>query len=204
MANLATVEELADYMGVESIANTDQADLLLAIASGVVRDEVGQYFEQVVDDEFELRGTWQRELWLPQRPVTAVSELAVDGSLIEASAYKATQEGRVTWYPGLGGGLALDAPEWVRRGHWGGPDVLVSGKYTHGYPQIPDNVKGVVLEHAVRAIKHPDAGTVQSKTTGPYTITYSTAAAQGGLNSVQQRRLRKYKRKNDTLPAATA
>lgn len=201
MDPLTTVERLAAFLGVASIANADQAELLIGIASSTVRDYTGQELTAHADDELVMRGTWQRELWLPQRPVTAVTSLKVDGQLEPAEGYKWTKDGRVTRYGwGLGGGRALDGPDWQEGGHWGGDSVLIEAVYSHGYEELPASVEGVVLELCRRATNHPDAGVVQSRTTGPYTITYSTQLAQE-LSGAQSRRLQKYTRSSQSLPA---
>jgi len=195
---LATVDDLATYLGVDEISNEDQAELLLDIASSTIRDETGQQLTLVDDDEITMRGSWTRELWLPQRPVTDVASITIDGALIAGTAYKWTSEGRVTWYPGLGGRAAFDGPDWQEAGHWGGDSVLVGVVYSHGYEEIPANVKGICLELSKRAIRAPGSGEIASESLGAYSVTYSRDAAQT-LTTGEKHRLRAYKRKNATV-----
>lgn len=65
-----------------SSAESDQADLLLAGATAEIRALTGQWISEVVDDVFTTDAPLSRVLWLPERPVTSVASVTVDGTAV--------------------------------------------------------------------------------------------------------------------------
>lgn len=61
---------------------SDQADLLLAGATAQIRALTGQWISEVVDDTFTTDAPLSRVLWLPERPVTAVLSVTLDGEAV--------------------------------------------------------------------------------------------------------------------------
>ncbi len=201
MASFATVAELETFLGVaEDSLNAAQATELLTIASSTIRDECLQTIYAVEGDSVTLRGSWGREVWLPERPVVAVASITIDGTELAATAYKWTSDGRVTFYGDAW--KALDGPdegaEGGNRRYWGGDEVLVVVEYSHGYETVPANVRGVCLELAKRAIQNPSAGGIVQESVGSYSVSYSREAASV-LTKGEQRRLRRYKRRAYTV-----
>lgn len=206
MAAFATVDELETYFGVAAGSlNQGQGQLMLDLAAGAIRGECGgQVIELVEDDEIEIRGSWGRELWLPQRPVVEVTAIAIDNVELPDGSFRASSDGRVTFYRGAW--EALDGPGVGGRSYWGGDELLVTVTYTHGLaaddPRI-SNAKAVNLDLAKRAISTPDAGMIIQEAIGAASFTYSREAAQTIMGG-DRRRLRRYKRKNYSVPLGRA
>src|SRR5690606_8319458 len=74
---LATPEDLASLLQKDLDAAT--ATLLVQIATAVVQAEVRQRLVQVIDDTATLLGSAESWLDLPQRPVSAVASVELDG-----------------------------------------------------------------------------------------------------------------------------
>lgn len=121
---LATVEQLMLMPGVPPDLNPDVAAMILASATAVVQAAAGgQRILEVIDDEATLYGDHSSMLMLPQRPVTAISSVTHDGTLLTLG----TAHG--TW---------RRAPNGIWRScgwsSWCGPVATVV-VYTHGYPE---------------------------------------------------------------------
>lgn len=81
---LATPESLASLLQQDLDAST--ANLVLDVSTAVVQEAAGQRLVQVADDEMTLLGTTESWLWLPQRPVTAVTSVELDGDAVDEDA----------------------------------------------------------------------------------------------------------------------
>src|SRR5436190_23773507 len=93
--SLATVEELAVLLRrTFSAAETVAAALILTGASDSIRSYVHQTISVVEDDEFVADADGVFELWLPERPVRAVSSITVDGAAVATTSYSWRQSGR--------------------------------------------------------------------------------------------------------------
>lgn len=180
MAQFATAEELAALLRTTFDASESvQADSILTLASGVVQGHLRQTVRQVVGDVLVRRGTWDTRFRLPERPVTAVSVVSIGGTALTAD----------DWY--------LQGDELVRTVGWGGPSVEVSVTYTHGYATIPDDIKAVVLQSAVRAWSNP-SGIAQESLEG-YSITYARGNSGVVLFESEKAILDRYRRTNRTV-----
>jgi len=173
----ASVEDLAAYTG-RAVENTAQAQLALTLATGIIRAEVGQTLSLVEDDRVTLRAGSRPELYLPERPVVAVSSVAGDGIRV----------GEWTW-----------AGEYVTR-PYGWPN-LVTITYSHGYAVIPDDVRAICLSVAGRVLAQndPDGPQVAQETVGSYSVQYvprDAGSATSALLSEGERELlrRTYRR----------
>lgn len=182
--------------GDDASALDEQVDQLLELASATIRDETGQDITLVEDDEIELRGNWGPELWLPQRPVLEVSAITIDGLALLPGSWRASRDGKVTFYAGT---AAIGNLGDTGCGYWGGTNVFVNFTYTHGLDPIPDTIKGLTLELVKRAMTAaPTAGSVDSETIGSYSVRYSRDAAQT-LTRDEKRKLRRWIRSNHTI-----
>lgn len=168
---LATKEELASLLG--SSVPDAQAILAIELATGVVQGIVGQRLVEVVDDTVTLmpeRGVW---LELPQRPVTEVSAVEINGQTVTGWALF---QARRLWRE-LGWVLAVDgAPLWR--------PSTVEVTYTHGWPvghQRLQLAKSVALTLAVQQVNNPAGAT--GYRIDDYSEQYGQIAA-GGTASV--------------------
>lgn len=158
----ATTDELADWLGY-TITETARATLMLEVATGSIQSWTRQTISQVTDDVVELRGTWEPVLKLPERPVTAVSSVVLDGTLLTVTddytvvkdelrrpnaEYHNWQAPSSDFYP------------FTKTG-WGGPGAIVAVTYTHGFATVPDDVKGVCLSLAGRMFTNPEMASMR-------------------------------------------
>lgn len=146
----ATAEQLRIWLGLSTI-DTTRADELLEKLTGAAKRVAKQQLEAVTDDSIELQGTWDKVLRLPQRPVTAVSAVAIDGAALTVDVdFTWTRAGKLV----RASRPATLLPR-MANGYWGGEHAVVTVTYSHGYATIPDDVVGVVLASAARAYTNP-------------------------------------------------
>ncbi|MCA1841963.1 MAG: hypothetical protein LC792_01980 [Actinobacteria bacterium] len=169
MAQFATLQQLADYLG-RPLAelNTAQATLALQAASAAIQAETHQRIEAVVGDIYTQVFTGytigNREpvsydtLLLPELPVTAVASVTVDSVLLDPANYHWTPAGTVQrlddWFNTLS------------------RQVVVAVTYTHGYAPIPADIVDVTLRNAARRLEQPSGG-VSSEAVGNYKVTFA-------------------------------
>jgi hypothetical protein len=159
MGNLATLEDVEAVLG-RDLTDGEflRVDRLLAMASKKVRTHTGQFFEVVENDLLELVPDAWGQVRLPQRPVTAVASVSVDGETMDADGYTWTAQGALS----------------RTYGYWWTP---VTVTYTHGYDTIPDDVAQVVAELVVAQFATPPGG-VRSETIGGYSVSYGGSTGE--------------------------
>jgi hypothetical protein len=156
MALFATADDLADRLGVTfSASEIDRAETLLTLASGLIQEETRQQIELVEDDEFTVHGLTEGMILLPERPVVSVASVTLDGDPIAADTYHV--DGDYLVRSGVAWGEFLGGYEWFG---WGDSPLVVT--YTHGFSSIPDAIRAVCLEVAVRAYVNPGSVTQEA------------------------------------------
>lgn len=137
----ATAADLAAVT--QSEVSPAAADLALASASAMIRSWTRQTITRVVDDVATLRVINERELILPQRPVESVSRVRVNSLAL------------LDWV--LSGDRLLRTGGWRRLpGTTTYPDPgLVEVTYTHGWGEVPDDVRAVCLDLASMSVTNP-------------------------------------------------
>jgi hypothetical protein len=161
MASLVTQTELETLLG--ETLDADVAALLLNTASGVVRGVVGQELSAVTDDVLSIMGTTSVWLLLPQRPVTAVTAVELDGDALTSG----------TDYKRFGSRL------W-RAGGWRtcpSEPTAVQVTYSHGYAAGDwrlETARSMVLTLAANKVKNP--GAVESEAVDDYRVRYAVTA----------------------------
>ena len=167
-----TVADVAAFLQVSIAA--DNASCLAAIedATAAIEEHCEQTLELVEDEEITLDvGERQTKLFLPCFPVTEVSEVEEDGTVLTVDDnYKLGSHGilhRVSdyWYPGV---------------------QTVKVTYSHGYATIPQIVKTVCARAAgrayqagLRAAAVAGAAGVQGQTLGAYSVTFGSEVGGG-------------------------
>lgn len=153
---LCTPEDLASALQADLDAST--ATLWVECATAVVQAAAGgQRIVEVVDDTFEILGTTDSWLDLPQIPVTAVEQVELDGDALTAgvagdvsSTYR--RHGNRLW---RGDGWQQYAQE----------PSTATGVYTHGYPTGSQELqlgRRVVLAIAQAAYSNPSGASRES------------------------------------------
>jgi hypothetical protein len=135
-ADLAAATQRSDL-------STESADLALASASAVIRSWTRQSITRVVDDVVTLRVLHEDELILPQRPVVSVLQVRVSGLTLLDWVLSGDRLLRTGGWRRLPGTTALPDPG------------LVEVTYTHGYSEVPDEVRAVCLDLASMTLTNP-------------------------------------------------
>lgn len=187
MPALATIADVEARMAVDLTgANQTRMERLLDDASAAVRGYTGQQFTSTSTTErIKARTGVVR---LPQRPVTAVG--AVEDPDNNAISFEWWGDDRIY--------LARLTPlnEWevnVRMT----PVAYIDVTYTHGYATVPDDIKAVVCQMAMRAygVNPTDSGKTSESITN-YSYSTGGAAAAGGVGLLSDERavLDRYRR----------
>lgn len=138
MAMFATVQELEDFT--DASFTTGRATLAIELASAACQSaakSVNGTIEQIEDDERTFDGSGTALLTLPAWPVTDVSLIEVDG----------TEVTNFTW--SRNGVLERTSGYWPK----GRQNIVAT--FTHGFADVPTEIKAVTLQAASRAILNP-------------------------------------------------
>ncbi len=135
----ATPAELQFFIGAD--VPTDRAWMMLTLASGAIVATAGVPIAQIDDDEVTIDGNGAPSVLLPSWPVTDVTDVKVAGEALAADDYSWSRAGE------------------LRRTHGRWPARLraIEVTYTHGYAEVPDEIKAVTLQVAARGISNPQA-----------------------------------------------
>lgn len=152
-----------------------RVDRLIELCSAAVRRTARQTITPVADDTVDLPGTWDEELWLPERPVTAVTSITVDGVLIPSNSYIFNRQGRV--FRPRWNAITFSRPrDW---GPFGGPNVIVRVVYSHGYAEVPDDVAMVTADMVRSVYVNPDQLTAEA--VEDYSVAYARHSSGGPI-----------------------
>lgn len=150
----ASVDELGFFLQ-DSTLNVDAAQLALDSATGVIQAATLQTFFLVTGDTVTLPG-YRRLILLPQRPVTAVTAISLTdwGFVDYPAAYGSWRltNGYLEWR----GDISSQYPEvdsGAGRSMW---PRLVTVTYSHGYTEIPADVKDMCLKLAAERYTNPE------------------------------------------------
>lgn len=146
MSQFATVAQLGVRIG-KTIAAASQEETtateLLREASSLIQAHTGQLFDAVANETVLLTADGSEWLTLPQRPVTAVSALSIDGTALATP-------GEYLW--DADGNLSRVSTSW-----WSPNRRSVSVTYSHGYAVdgngitlVPAQVRTICLNMVAR------------------------------------------------------
>jgi hypothetical protein len=174
---LATPEDLASALERDDV-DESKAILLVECATAVVQEAAGQRIVQVVDDPFEIMGTSDSWLALPQIPVTAASAITIDGA---ATTHWKKFGDRLWrshgWQRNLG--CSWSSCNGVHDHGCGPEPSAIGGIYTHGYAPGAQELqlgRGAVLSICTAAYGNP-AG-VKAEKIDDYAVTYAVLSGQ--------------------------
>jgi len=170
--------ELAQQLQLDPDTINNETALMLAdLTSDIIRDELRQQINQATET-ITLYGDGSELIMLPERPVTAVDTVLLDGQPVTPIDWRTNGALRRVLYPGS---------QYANQQVWCWPrGVPVQVTYTHGYTAVPNTIKAVALELAAAAYMNPSAAT--SQTAGPYTMTIAAT-----LSDEQRTRLDRYR-----------
>lgn len=195
MTTFATADDLAARLGLTLTSDEQtRAGTLLDIASGLIQAETRQIIGQVVDDVLTMPGTVDEVINLPERPVTAVSSVTLDGRALDADGYWYLDGNAIRRRPALMsqsygradfGSGGMEWPFFYPVG-FGWPTQTLEITYTHGYTTdtMPALVKTICLEVVVRIWVNPGA-VINDAVAGTQT-TYAARGLRGsaGLGGI--------------------
>lgn len=197
---LATVAELRLFLE-DPTLDEERSELFLRLASGEARGYTGNLFDYVEDDVVRLNGTGTAVLLLPEAPVADVSSIVQAVGLadeLELELPGPTAAGVVEWDED-GVLERIDGGVFARRRRY------YAVTYSHGFENVPDEVKAVVLRVAARGFESPDG--VRQEALGRYSYTVAGEAAGIGLYAPDRRDLDPYfvssKMRAGTAPAGS-
>lgn len=170
----ALPEDLRLHLRLDTI-DAAQAAAAIAAAETIIRAALQQTIDAVAGDTAGLVGNGRRTILLPEMPVTAVASITVDGTLLDAAAWRVNRHGVLTR---LGGCWPLDAD--------------ITAVYDHGYVQVPAAVKQVCVQLAGRAWVNPRG--MASESIGDWSGTWDKARAGDALTDYELALLQPYAR----------
>jgi hypothetical protein len=149
VAPLASVESYETVVGPVGAGDRDRVAGLLAMASDAVLEAAhGQQILAATSSDVTVYAH-EGVLYLPQRPVTAVASVEVDGNLIDPDSYR--------WEPG---GRRRHARIIYRSAgadsRWTAPEAVVT--YSHGWATVPGPIVAVVCRMAFGALSAGGGG----------------------------------------------
>lgn len=192
---LITPEELASWL--QQDLDTATANIYIASATAKVQEACGQQLVQVFGDTFELEGSPEQWLDLPQRPVTNVTSVTFQDGNLTPIALNTTQYKRVgnRLWRGFGWQYATILMPPARVPFWQyatyPPPSTITGVYDHGWPAGHwrlEPARAMVLALCAQAYSNP--GGVRSVTVDDYTETYADIAAGMQLSENARQSLR--------------
>lgn len=170
-----TIQDLEDFLQID-IAEAKAASAARAIveATEAIRNYCHQIIERVADDVITLDCAGGRRLFLPELPVTEVTEVIEDGEILTPGADEDYQLGQH--------GILHRAGN-----NWKAGVQIIQITYTHGYDDLPDDLIAVATRAAARAyqagLRASEAEGipgVSAKSLGDYSVTY-VGESGGGM-----------------------
>lgn len=175
MPAFATLDDLAAVLGqTEEQVWESGADVVLDLATDLIRAEAKQHIDLVTNDQVELRGTWSHILRLPERPVVDVTAVRIRNGSVFASEFPLQANVDYRW----------DRMGLLRRvsyitgrllspvsGYWGGDMAVVDVTYSHGYAVVPDRIRALCVGVAARVVTNPKGVVRQTDARGPFSTT---------------------------------
>jgi len=197
LPDLATIEDVVAIIQRDlTPAEQTSATRLIPMASALVRRYTRQNITQTVDDTIVLPGNWDNVLALPQRPVTSVKSVLINGKAPVYQVWRSIDDtlfmGTGAYQPDYGvmlwGGNALWGPAGSNTGPqatgatWQGPQAQITVTYTHGYDEVPGDIVNIVAGMVALAIASPVG--VASEQIGGYKVGYNRS--EGGSMQLQE------------------
>jgi len=209
MTMFATAADLAILLGVvdPDAAWTAQADLFLTLIGDDIESAAGSKIIAGTGTHL-LAGTWSTDLELPNRPISSVSAVTLNGTVVGAGEFTWNNRDllrRGSRFGDLDGSdllddwnaLGMQGAGWSSGAHWGGPSSTVAVTYAWGYAAaaVPGVLRSLSLRVASRAIGNPTG--VSSEQLGVYSVQYGQNGKNGAgagssyLNAAEAKMLRK-------------
>ena len=200
----ATHDDLKALLGRPDLDN-GQCDFALRSASATIRNYTKQYLSPVANDTVQLEGTWGQELWLPEKPVTAVHSIVLNSPpfvanfTLPTTDYMWSRRGKLIRLGSWGLGWPV-YPDDLVGGYWGGSQGTVTVTYDHGYATLPDDIWGVCLAVAGRLVTNPTNVLRESIDAGGLSVSTQYARTMAAdLEPEEQAKLNLYRKRQSSL-----
>ena len=180
----AAAGELAQLIGQNEPSDLSRMQLFLELASAEIRGYTEQVLSQVTDEVVVFEPTWSQTLYLPERPVTAVTSVTVKA--VATTDYRLVDERKL---------VRGSDPNVLTSLDW---SLGATVTYSHGYAETTERykeIRNICLEVAASAFTLNASG--QSEVLGG--LTGATALESAGyapmifLVPSQMRRLDQFK-----------
>lgn len=170
MEALASVADLERHLQKE-FDDPDSAAQALELASGAVRAYCGWDISETTET-LHAEGDNTTVLSLPTMCLTDVTDTRINGLDIDVSELRHSRRGQV-----------YRARGWPRH-------ARIELDVTHGYTDVPELVRLVVLDVASRQMSNPSG--LVSATVGPVSRTWGASTPGGTLSALHERLLDRY------------
>lgn len=194
MTALATIADVEAVSRPVPSGDESRVERLIQMVSARVVTYTGQTFEVVADDTVTMV-PHDGVVRLPQRPVTAVASVTVNGALLAPATYAWSANGYLTRVvPGYG----WDDDYPTNPELWG--RAPLTAVYSHGAVDVPDDIAMVVAERvAAIYLASPEAalggaGGVASKQVAGFTVSYTANAPVQAWEPAHKMTLDAYRR----------
>ena len=171
---LCSIDDVSTFLGKDILPDNQQVIQAIAESTAAIQNYCNQKIEYVENDTVLFDGTGTKKMFLPELPVTQIVSVKVNGVLIDPSGYALAENGVL----------------WRFYDVWpvGARNVEIT--YSHGYPTIPDDLKGVCYRSAARLYQaqlkalHQDfvAG-LQTVTVGDWSEAYESGQSSSSGES---------------------
>jgi hypothetical protein len=216
---LAVPTDVAAMLGRDlTTPETAFASSLIAMGSGLVRSYTRQQITQTLGDTITLAGNWGQRIDLPQRPVTGITSVTVNGATLDLTKYQWDRSGSIyvtsgSFMPDSSGSLAGGIPQlWGPAGavyqnfsggaSWGGPAATITVVYDHGYSTVPPEISNEIA--GMVALQMSTGAGIDSETIGSYKVSYVRTPTGGlSLSDASKKVLDVFRKRAATVSAAT-
>lgn len=172
---------VADFITASDLVSfkSGDPDKIVKQVQGAIRAFCGWHVTPLITDaEIVLDGRGGRHLWLPSLNVVALSDIVNEETVLTSDDYDWSTDGYVE----------------LRSGFWTTRPRQISIKFTHGFPNVPDELIGLGAEIAARATSAP-TGDVREQA-GQVSVQHGTInGVAGGIALLEHEKeiLGKYK-----------
>lgn len=177
-----TTEDLEAFMGrTFTDAEEAQADAIIEVVTAVIESETGVSFTLVEDEEIRAQADGYGMIELNARPISDVTVYDID----------TTDELAEPVWDGLATIYGLQ------------PNQVVDIVYSHGYAQVPGDIKAVAYGMSSRIIYNPSG--LRQETVGAISVTYPGIGGEAGtinMSNLEKNVLEKYARQNRSMRLA--
>ena len=178
MAALASVDDVADLLGLSSEGvDADQAAAMLSQASAKFRSEAQCEFEPT-EETIVLR-VLGGQIDLPRRPVVSVESVKLPN--LYGTAW--TIQGVWSW-DGISVVTLADPTVVLNATYCSAETAQVT--YTHGFTDVPEDVRWSVAQMVARAISSPSAPGIASESIGAYSYSTGAYTASGAASMTRE------------------